>query len=199
MIQPEVDIVSRYSAAELAGALLLGKFARRTEDPFLRGKLTQHCNEETRHSWLWAKFLLDKGFEIKGFHERDDYFTLMHEAPDEVSLLVAVHVYEMRVPFHFAIHAGIPSVDKELKTLIEQIADDEKYHLSWVHKYLTSLQDAGDTRVREAIKIAGELEDKVYRSYIAKMKEGDAYTKEIALSAEKQLDLYPYAWKSFLK
>ncbi len=198
MTKTEITIVSRYAAAELSGALFLGKFARLTQDPYLRVQLTQHCSEEARHSWMWVKFLSDRQLPLEQIHERDEYFEYLHSLKDEISMLAAVHVYEMRIPFHFSLHMQVSTVDPELKTLIEKIVADEKFHLAWIHNYLEKLQSEGNKEVSEAVKKAGELEDIVYRNYLEKMKQGDPYEQELATLAEQHLSSYPYEWKQFV-
>src|SRR5205823_8239870 len=55
---------------------------------------------------------------------------------DEVMFLAAVHIYELRVPFHLGAHMELPQINPELKEVMGKIRDDEKFHLSWVRKYL---------------------------------------------------------------
>lgn len=199
MTKTEIEMVSRYSAAELAGALVLGKWARKTRDPFLRAALTHHTAEESRHAFMWSDFLVKHGHEVVETHDQDEFFALLASAKDEIELLTAVHVYELRLPFHFGIHARMKSADPELKELIEKIAQDEKHHLSWINKYLSSLQQKGDKRVAEYISIAGELEKKVYKQYTHNMKtSGDTYFEELASDIESNLPSYTYEWKKFV-
>lgn len=197
MIQTEINMVSRYAAAELSGALILGAFARSTKNPYLRVQLTQHCHEETKHAWMWTKFLSEHKITVEDSHGRDPFFEYLHSLKDDVALLAAVHVYELRIPFHFPLHRKVSSIDPELRDLIEKIEADEKYHLAWIDQYLTKLQAEGDESVAVAISTAGELEDKVYKGYMEKMKHGDAYTQELAKLIEDNLSEYPYEWKKF--
>lgn len=46
LTKTEIFLLNRYEASELAGGLILGKFARKTDDPYLRLKLAWHCSEE---------------------------------------------------------------------------------------------------------------------------------------------------------
>ena len=44
-----------YRQSELDGALLLGRMVRHVTDPYLVRQLTQHCADEARHAWQWAR------------------------------------------------------------------------------------------------------------------------------------------------
>src|SRR5258708_27184911 len=57
----ELWLLSYYRESELAGALLMGRLARETEDDDLRVRLTEHCAEEARHAWAWTETILKVG------------------------------------------------------------------------------------------------------------------------------------------
>ena len=52
-------ILSYYRESELAGALIMGRLARETDDDDLRVHLTEHCAEEANHAWLWTKTIVE--------------------------------------------------------------------------------------------------------------------------------------------
>src|SRR3977135_1852985 len=59
--EKELWLLSYYRESELAGALLMGRLARGTDDDDLRVRLTEHCAEEARHAWAWTETILRVG------------------------------------------------------------------------------------------------------------------------------------------
>ncbi len=57
----ELWLLSYYRESELAGALLMGRLARQTDDDELRVRFTEHCAEEARHAWAWTETILKVG------------------------------------------------------------------------------------------------------------------------------------------
>jgi hypothetical protein len=194
----EIELLNRYAAAELAGSLLLGKYARMVEDPFLIARLTNHCYDEARHSWAWMSFMEENNIPIRSTHGRNDYFGYMSETQSVIDFLAAVHVYEMRVQFHLTCHSQVTRIHPGLKKVMLEIMSDEQYHLAWISDYFHKLQKEGNTEVGPAIEKAGALEDSTYNAYIQLIKKKDDYAKELAEIVEKNLPTYPFAWKDFL-
>ena len=198
MHKSEIEIISRFAATELAGALLIGKWARLIDDHFLRTSLTYHCYDEARHSWLWTEFLNNKGVETQQEHGKNEYFEYLASLKDPVYFLAAMHVYELRVPFHLDLHASHPDIDPELKSLMLEISKDEKHHLGWINNYLKTLQKEKPELVANAIREAGELEARTYIGFMEGMKGLDDYYTKLVQIIEQNLPRYPSAWKEFL-
>ena len=77
MSKAEIFAINRYAASELAGGLILGKFARKVLDPYLRLKLAWHCAEETRHGAIWYNLIDDLKIPSLEIHDtkKEDYFS----------------------------------------------------------------------------------------------------------------------------
>ena len=194
----EIELLNRYATAELAGSLLLGKYARIVDDPFLIARLTNHCYDEARHSWKWMGFMEENNIPIRPTHGKNDYFGYMSETQSIIDFLAAVHVYEMRVQWHLTLHSQVSKIHPGLKKVMLEIMEDEKYHLAWIRNYLHKLQKEGNTEVGQAIKKAGDLENQTYVTYIQLLKKQDDYAKELAELVEKNLPSYPFEWENFL-
>ena len=74
----ELWLLSYYRESELAGALLMGRLARETDDDDLRVRLTEHCAEEARHAWAWTETILKVGGSPK--HVSETYQSRYHAA-----------------------------------------------------------------------------------------------------------------------
>jgi len=196
----EQFLISRYAASELAGALLLGKAARKTKDPYLRSKYTWHCAEEARHAWLWMELLGETGTPAQEVHDEtgDQYFRAVEKAQDDLDFLAFVHVYEMRVPFHFGMHLKKSNLSEPLRKLLHQLQLEEGSHLSWVADYLEEEQKKGNPRVAEALQMFGDLEDKTYRMDIKRLQMAGGDLKKLGDIIEQNLHFYTHPWKRFL-
>jgi rubrerythrin len=169
MKQAENILVSRYSAAELSGALLLGKYARATKDNYLRQQLTWQCSEEAHHALMWTKVLRDKNLPLLEIHEKNEYFSFASELKNEIEFLVWAHVYELRADFHLSVHVKLQSIDPDFKKVMEQVMAEEEKHLDWISGYLEKLQKAGNTEITNYIQKWGDIENRTYMAFIDKL------------------------------
>ncbi|PSO46483.1 MAG: hypothetical protein BRC24_01755 [Parcubacteria group bacterium SW_4_46_8] len=197
MYTSEIQILNRYAAAELAGGLFLGKFARKAEVPFLIARLTNHCYEEMYHSWQWMNFMEQNEIPIQTIHGRNEYFEYMGSRTNVIDFLAAVHVYEIRVPFHLQCHAQMSRISDPLRDLITDICADEKDHLGWVRNYFMERKETDAEHIASAVKEAGEIEERTYRAYIEELKKSDEYAQELASIVEENLSQFIPAWNIF--
>lgn len=200
MTNAEYILISQYAASELAGALMLGKFARKTKIPYLRSKYIWHCAEEARHSWMWAELLEGNSEAPAEIHDEqgDQYFTYFKDIENDIDFLAFVHVYEMRVPFHLAINAKMKNVSEPTRKLMYQLIKEEGAHLSWVSDYLKKEHKKGNVRVVEAITKFGEIEEKTYSQHVKKLQHAGGEFKELGDLLAEQLSKYGKPWQSFL-
>lgn len=187
MLIDEIKIISQYASSELAGGLMLGKFALSTTSSKLKAKLIFHSYDELKHSWLWSNFLEKNKVNLVILKARNEYFDWMNTLTDEIEFLASVHVYELRVPFHLKCHMQINSISNELKTLIDKIQKDEKYHLNWIHDFLL---DQNQLKVLDAIKKAEKYESIYYLNYMKHLDSLGGYYKEIANLIKSKEDLF---------
>ncbi len=200
MKQAEIILASRYSATELSGALLLGKYARATKEEYLRKQLTWQCSEEAHHALMWTKVLRDKNLPLLEIHEKNEYFSSATELKNEIEFLVFGHVFELRADFHLKVHVGIPSIDPDFKKIMEQIVADEDKHLDWISTYLEKLQKAGNTEIANYIQKWGDIENKTYMEFIKKLiSSDDEYFQELGKAIEENIPSYEFKWKRFLQ
>ncbi|MGH2506211.1 MAG: ferritin-like domain-containing protein [Rhabdochlamydiaceae bacterium] len=187
----EVKLTRQYAINEIAGGLLLGHFALKSDNPFIRSQLTYHAMDELRHGWLWTEFLDKKGIGVAGAKGGNDYFNFIGLQTDEIDFLAAVHIYELRVPFHLGTHMEIPEIDPGLKEVMGNIRDDEKFHLSWIREYLHEKMDTDAQHVLDAIRKAEEVEQETYSKYISYIKQFGGYFGELATLVERNMPEFP--------
>ncbi len=187
----EIKLVRQYAINEIAGGLALGQFALKSEDPFIRSKLTYHSMDELRHAWLWTDFLDKKNIGVASAKGGNDYFDFMTAQEDEIDFLAAAHVYELRIPFHLGTHMELPQIDPGLKEVMGKIRDDEKFHLSWIRDYLVKKMETDREHVIEAIKKCEEVEKLTYTKYIGHIKQYPGYLNDLASLVEKKISEFP--------
>jgi hypothetical protein len=187
----EIKVVRQYAINEIAGGLALGRFALKSENPFIRSQLTYHSMDELRHGWLWTEFLDKKKIGVASAKGGNDYFDFMTAQEDEIDFLAAVHIYELRIPFHLGTHMELPQIDPELKEVMGKIRDDEKFHLSWIREYLTKKMETDRQKVIDAVKKCEQVEKETYTKYINHIKQYDGYLKDLALLIEKKIPEFP--------
>lgn len=196
----EIKLVRQYAINEIAGGLILGNFALKSENSFIRTKLTYHSMDELRHGWLWTDFLNKKKVGVAKARGGNDYFDFMAQQEDEINFLAAVHIYELRVPFHLGTHMELPQIDPELKEVMGKIRDDEKFHLSWVRKYLDEQMqtEKGRQHVIEAVKKCENAEKETYTKYIAHIKQYGGYLADLATLVQKKMPEFPVPSDDFV-
>ena len=180
----EVFLLNRYMASELSGGLHLGKKARSVKDSFLIQKLTWHCMEEVRHAIVWQKLIKELNLPLINIHdsEKDEYFSHIGEIKDTIDLLVFTHIFELRVPFNFSMHAKWTKNPK-IKNVLEKLIPEEEPHLKWIREYLKQEIEKGDSRIRESIEKFSKIEKETYCHDLDKLEqignEGRSFVKII--------------------
>lgn len=159
----EIFLLNRYMASELSGGLHLCKKARSINDHFLIHKLTWHCMEEVRHAMVWQGLIKTLNVPLINIHdsEGDEYFSYIGEIKNTIDLLVFIHIFELRVPFHFSMHASWTKNPK-IKNVLEKLIPEENPHLKWIEEYLKKEIESGNQKVKESIEKFSKIEKETY-------------------------------------
>jgi len=162
----ELWLLSYYRESELAGALLMGRLARETDDDDLRVRLTEHCAEEARHAWAWTETILKVGGTPK--HVSETYQSRYHAAVGNPTSLLEVlaltQIFERRVVRHFRAHLSWPGTHVEVRRTLQQLIDEETGHIRWVKDRLDAYAAAnGEAAVDEMMNRFKRIDEEVYR------------------------------------
>lgn len=193
----EVKLLRQYAINEVAGGLLLGRHLLKSADPVVRSELTHHALDEFKHGWMWTEFLDKAGVGVAGAEGRNEYFEYIGTQEDDLEFLAAVHIYEIRVPFHLGVHMEHPGLSPGLKEVIGAIRDDEKFHLGWIRKYLLARMETEPERVRAAVAASEALEERTYRAYLERIKQYGEYCGEFVALIENALPSFDAPGKYF--
>ena len=149
-----------YRQSELEGALLLGRLARRSNDPELVRRLTRHCADEARHAWLWDRTLAALNLPILPVNR--SYQSFYHDeagTPRTVAEVLALtQVFERRVDQQFTADVADPDMPLAARRTFRLMLRDEQAHLEWVAEWLAAHPGTGT--LLERYRLADE---RVYR------------------------------------
>jgi rubrerythrin len=186
----ELQLLSNYAASELAGALILGNWARKTKDASLRAKLTWHCAEEARHAALLTETITSLGLLPLEVHDqaKGHYYAQTGEMKNEIELLAFLNSFERLVPFHYTVHMMRPGIHEKVKQTLTTMIKDEVAHISWTRDRLNEYTKEGKAHEVEAALAKFEaLIKKVYTDEISQMQKGGLELKEFAELILKKL------------
>ena len=161
----ELWLLSYYRESELAGALLMGRLARETDDDDLRVRLTEHCAEEARHAWAWTECILNVGGTPKKVSEtyQSRYHAAVGSPNNLLEVLALTQIFERRVVRHFRAHLSWPGTHPEIKRTLQQLIEDEADHIRWVKDRLDDYAAAnGEAVVNEMMERFKRIDEEVY-------------------------------------
>jgi len=161
----ELWLLSYYRESELAGALLMGRLARETEDDDLRVRLTEHCAEEARHAMAWTECILKVGGTPRKVSEtyQTRYHAALGNPTNLLEVLALTQIFERRVVRHFRAHLSWPGTHPEIKRTLQQLIDEEAGHLRWVKDRLDEYGAAhGEMVVKEMMDRFKRIDQEVY-------------------------------------
>jgi acyl carrier protein len=161
----ELWLLSYYRESELAGALLMGRLARETDDDDLRVRLTEHCAEEARHAWAWTEAILKVGGTPRRVSEtyQSRYHAAVGNPSNLLEVLALTQIFERRVVRHFKAHLAWPGTHPEVARTLQQLIDEEVGHIRWVKDRLDAYAAIhGESIVREMLDRFQRIDEQVY-------------------------------------
>jgi acyl carrier protein len=161
----ELWILSYYRESELAGALIMGRLARDTDDDDLRVHLTEHCAEEAHHAWLWTRTILEVGGTPRRVSEtyQSRYYAEIGSPKSVLEVLALTQVFEKRVLSHFKAHLRQPETHPVVAATLEQMISDEAGHIGWVKRRLDRCaRERDEGAVRATLRWFATIDQRVY-------------------------------------
>lgn len=180
---------SRYAAWELEGSLMIGRWARRTEDAYLRSQLTWHATEESRHALMWTRLILKNTQQPLKIPAENRYFYAFRDLKNDIEMLAFIHIYELGVPRHFQLYAEYPGIPEDLHTLLNQLIKEEGPHLSWIRQWLDDQKKNGKAdEVDQALKYFRELEISTEKEYLQQLLAKESPWREFGQHLQKKIE-----------
>lgn len=163
-------LMSYYRDAEIRGANLLLRLMSHLTDGDSLTKLSLHLADETRHAWLWTKRINDLGANPlpigDGYQTRVGRRTMPRSL---IEILALTNVVEERSLDRYLEHAARPNVDPETLTVLREVSQDEKWHISWIRNKLDEIaaeEAGGSEKVEAALEKYKEIDRLVYESLL---------------------------------
>ena len=161
----ELWLLSYYRESELAGALLMGRLARETDDDDLRVRLTEHCAEEARHAWAWTEAILNVGGTPRRVSEtyQSRYHAAVGNPSNLLEVLALTQIFERRVVRHFKAHLSWPGTHPEVAKTLLLLIDEEVGHIRWVKDRLDAYAAVhGESVVTEMLDRFQRIDEQIY-------------------------------------
>jgi rubrerythrin len=139
-------LLNAYRSAELHGALLMGKLARRVDDPEIKQFLTHHFADEARHAWMWTEVLQQIGEPLREVPDayQQAYSRAAGLPSDLIDLLATTLVLERRSLATYEEHLTVPGMPAPVCVALERIIVEERRHLAWLEERLDAMRQKGD-------------------------------------------------------
>lgn len=179
--EKELYILSYYRASELAGALLFGKLAFHTTIDKYRIPMTEHCQEEAMHAWLWTKTIKDLGgvpLKVTDTYQTE-YGKLFGLPKNTLEVFCLTQILERRVLEHFTKHMQMPGVNPLIKKTLKKMIDDEEGHIGWIYQELEQhAEKHGRGTLDATMDKLKKIDEKAYDS-MSKKSPFSQYFKEL--------------------
>lgn len=168
-------LMSYYRDAEIRGANLLLRLMQYLTDGDSQTKLSLHLADETRHAWLWTKRINDLGADPQpvgdGYQSRIGLKTVPRSLIDLLALTIVV---EQRSLDRYIEHASRPNVDSDTLAVLQEVSQDEKWHIAWIKNKLDDLaaqEEGGVEKAAAAMEKYREIDRQVYQGLLDKERE----------------------------
>ncbi len=158
-------LLNAYRSAELHGALLMGKLARRVDGPDLKRFLTHHFADEARHAWLWTEALEQLGEPLREVPDayQQAYSRAAGLPTDVIELLATTLVLERRSLATYEEHLTVPDTPPLVRATLERIIGEERWHLAWLQERLDAARRTGEAaRVDTALARFTAIDERAF-------------------------------------
>jgi 1,2-phenylacetyl-CoA epoxidase catalytic subunit len=128
--------------------------------------MTRHFADEANHARYWTDCLEKLGVEpLKlptGY--QNQYIAAAGMPANLMEILAITQVFEKRVVAQYSLHANSPNVPDIVRSTIETIMKDEKWHIQWIRDALKHMEDEyGADNIRDTLKRFTLADREVYQ------------------------------------
>ncbi len=180
----ELWLLSFYRTSEISGALFFGRLCKSLRPGPVQHDMTKHFSDEAVHSWLWTDCITKMGASPLKLADsyQDQYLSVAGMPANVMEILALTHVFEKRVIRQYALHSRVPELHAEISETLSKIMDDEKWHLTWVHSALESMEpEYGKEYIEQTIQRFWDADQEVY---LRTMKEHEERVRDLGMLLE---------------
>ena len=174
----ELWLLSFYRTSEISGSLFFGRLAKSLKAGPIQHDMTRHYADEAMHAWYWTDCLSKLGVEPLelGTAYQDQYLAAAGMPANIMEILAITQVFERRVINQYAVHGRADGIHELVKSTIERIVEDEKWHIRWIRDALKDMEptygkETIDTTIERFLKADREVYEKTIREHGERVKE----------------------------
>ncbi len=171
-------LLSFYRHSELTGAAFFGRLAANLKPGSIQMDMTRHFADEAQHARLWTDCLARLGAEpLKlGNAYQDRYLSTAGLPTNLMEVLAITQVFEQRVVRQYARHRRAHNLPVPVLETLDQIIDDERWHIRWVRDALVSLEPRfGRDEIEKTLERFKAADREVYGDALAEHGERVAF------------------------
>jgi bacterioferritin (cytochrome b1) len=167
-------LLSFYRTSEITGALFFGRLAKTLPAGPIQRDLTQHFADESSHASYWTQAIYELGFKperIKVAYQ-DSYLEAAGLPVNIMEILAITQVFERRVIQSYARHSRMENLHPIVAKTLARIMGDERWHIEWVSKALTSLElQFGKGNITKTLRRYTDADQIVYKNMLQEERE----------------------------
>ncbi len=167
-------LLSFYRTSEISGALFFGRLAKSLPPGPIQTDLTKHFADESQHSWYWTRCLQNLGVEPIKLETayQDQYISAAGMPANIMEVLGITLVFEKRVIGQYALHRQAKDLHPEIKSTLDLIVEDEKWHIEWVTQALKNMEaEYGKDHIDKTLKNFSDADKEVYQKTVKEHEE----------------------------
>jgi hypothetical protein len=134
-------LLSYYRTSEISGALFFGQVSRTLRPGPLQADVTHHFADEANHAKYWTRCIEDLGHnarKLSGSYQ-DKYLDAVGLPANLMEVMAITQVFEKRVIGLYHRHLRAPETHPRVRQTIEQIMQDERWHVKYVRDALAQM------------------------------------------------------------
>jgi len=128
--------------------------------------MTKHFADEATHAWHWTKCIESLGESpLRIAHAyQDNYVEAAGMPVNLMEVLAITQVFEQRVIGQYAMHAKLPDLHPAIKSTLNLIMTDEKWHIEWIGNALAAMEgDYGAAQIERTLSRLRQADRNVYQ------------------------------------
>jgi hypothetical protein len=162
-------LLSFYRSSEINGALFFGRVARTIRGPLV-ADVTHHFADESTHASLWTRCLTDLDLtpiKVRKAYQ-DQYLAAVGVPANLMEIMAITQVFERRVIGQYRRHLRYEGTHPAVRSTIERIMLDERWHISYVGDALHAMEDLyGAGLIADTLARFRAADDEVYAKTLA--------------------------------
>jgi Rubrerythrin len=174
-------LLSFYRSSEIDGAVFFGKVAETVRSGQLGADVAQHFADEAKHAAIWTRCLLDLDIEPLRIRRsyQSQYFEAVGAPANLMEVLAITQVFEKRVIGQYRRQLRHPATHPRVQAALEEIMDDERWHLQYVRRALGAMRERhGTERVATTLGRYARADEEVYARTLAEYGDRMAFLED---------------------